>query len=82
MSREILDIFWPIFFQFDLYAGQYLVLNSTQLKTINMLLKVQFDLYAGRLIREYIRYVSENAKKSSTSPQKDINKSFTGTIDH
>ena len=56
ISREILDRFWRIFFSFDLYAGQYLVLCSTQVKTKNVLLKVHFDLYAGRLIREYIRY--------------------------
>ena len=48
ISGEILDSLGPIFFKFDLYAGQYLVLNSTQEKKVP--LKVHFDLYAGRLI--------------------------------
>ena len=56
ISREILDSFGPIFFQFDLYAGQYLVLNSTQVNTKKMFFKVHFDSYAGRLISKNFRY--------------------------
>ena len=60
ISREILEIFFLIFFQFDLYAGQYLVLNRTQVNT-KMFLKVHFDLYAGRLIREYtLLWIQDN----------------------
>ena len=44
ICRELLDRFWPIFFQFDFYAGQYLVLYSAQVNTKNILLKDLFDL--------------------------------------
>jgi len=56
ISQIILDRFRAIFFQFDLYAGQYLlVLCNKPVNTKNTLLKVHFDIYMGRLIREYIR---------------------------
>ena len=53
MSREILDRFCTLFFQFDLYLGQFLELYSTQVNAKYLTSKFHFEIYAGRLKREY-----------------------------
>jgi hypothetical protein len=70
ISREILDNFWPIFFQFDLYVGhkcldrliltvkpQCIVLTTYNISEFwTAFVTNCHDLYADRLIREFISY--------------------------